>query len=58
MIGSNLRRGIDSLLPPPLLGRIGKGGGRDRRVVLIPTPDPSLQGRGERAVQKAMRPSV
>jgi hypothetical protein len=37
------------LLPPPLWGRVGEGGGPIARIerVITPTPNPSPQGGGE-----------
>jgi hypothetical protein len=49
--------GVLGLLPPPLWGRVGEGGGavwqRRRFNLATPTPNPSPQGGGERTESAA-----
>jgi hypothetical protein len=42
-----------ALPPPPLRGRVGEGGKYKRSHPWTPTPNPSPQGGGERAVLAA-----
>ncbi|BAM87773.1 branched-chain amino acid transport system ATP-binding protein [Bradyrhizobium oligotrophicum S58] len=53
VVGAHTRCRAIAALPPPLWGRAGEGGTKERLPLWTPTPDPSPQGGGERTVAAA-----